>query len=168
MLAYSIKYLTKFSITIGTFSDNDGNSSDESPTDLEDDEQFSTLSMIANLKVYFYKLNLGASLGRKNQTDKVKKNLSENNDEDETIVDAYFHSSPVRLLSGNLKEEVHFIVDNFKQQVEEYTTLKSGLKLFKVSQCELNFYIYKSLVGESDEEAAIPSHMFMTLFYALL
>ena len=62
---------------------------DESPTDLEDDEQFSTLSMIANLKVYFYKLDLGASLGKKNQTAKVRKHylVSSNveNDEDKNV-----------------------------------------------------------------------------------
>ena len=45
----------------------DGNSSSSNLTDLENDEQFSTLSMIANLKVYFYKLDLEASLGKKNR-----------------------------------------------------------------------------------------------------
>ena len=148
--------------------DADGNnSSNESPDDelVENDERFSTLSMIAILKVYFYKLDLGASLGKNNQTTKVRRKhsvgSSGEHDDDETLVDAYFHSSPIRLLSGNLKEEIHFIVDNFKQQVEEYTTLKSGLKLFRVNQCELNFYTYKSLAGGSEE--AIPPHCHMTL-----
>ena len=111
--------------------------------------------MIANLKVLFYKLDLGAQLGKKNQTTERAKPLplqNNSNNEDETVVDAYFHSSPVRLLSGNLVEEVHFIVDNFSMQVDEYTTLKSGMKLFNVSQCELSFYDYKSMVGGSDRE----------------
>ena len=104
-------------------------------------------------------------MGKNNQTTKLRKHSvgsnEEHDDDDETLVDAYFHSSPIRLLSGNLKEEIHFIVDNFKQQVEEYTTLKSGLKLFRVNQCELNFYTYKSLAGGSEE--AIPPHCHMTL-----
>ena len=132
----------------------------------EESTKFSTLSMIANLKVLFYKLDLGAQLGKKNQTTERTKPLplqNNSNNEDETVVDAYFHSSPVRLLSGNLVEEVHFIVDNFSMQVDEYTTLKSGMKLFNVSQCELSFYDYKSMVGGSDREE-IPEHVHMTLY----
>ena len=139
-------------------------SSDDSEEELENDDRFSTLSMIANLKVYFYKVNIGASLGANNQTTDRKKHLSPKNletGEDDTLVDAYFHSSPVRLLSGNLEEEIYFIVENFMQQVDEYTTLKSGMKLFRVDNCELNFYNYKSMVGGKEEK--IPSHCYMTL-----
>ena len=134
--------------------------------ELESDARFSTLSMIANLKVYFYKIDLGSALGEKKQT--IERNrpfprsgANAEGDEDETLVDAYFHSSPVRLLSGNLEEEVHYIVENFMLQVDEYTTLKSGMKLFQVSQCELSFYNFKSMVGGKGEE--IPSHCHVTL-----
>ena len=135
--------------------------------ELKSDARFSTLSMIATLKVYFYKIDLGSALGEKKQTIERKRPFPRSGgadageEEDETLVDAYFHSSPVRLLSGNLKAEVHYIVENFMLQVDEYTTLKSGMKLFQVSQCELNFYNFKSMVGGKGEE--IPSHCHVTL-----
>ena len=56
-------------------------------------------------------------------------------DENETIVDAYFHSSPARLLDGNIEEELHLIIENFALQIDEYTNMRSGLKLFQVNQC---------------------------------
>ena len=37
----------------------------ENESEDEEDAKFSTLSMIANLKVLFYKLDLGAQLGEK-------------------------------------------------------------------------------------------------------
>ena len=83
--------------------------------ELGNDKRFFTLSMIATLKVYFYKLDLGTSLGKNNQTTKVKvRTNGGEHDDNETLVNVYFHSSSVRLFSGKLKEEIHLIVDNFK------------------------------------------------------
>ena len=95
--------------------DDDNDDNDSSNEDLENDERFFTLSMIATLKVYFYKLDLGTSLGKNNQTTKVKvRTNGGEHDDNETLVNVYFHSSSVRLFSEKLKKEIHLIIDNFK------------------------------------------------------
>ena len=146
--------------------DEDSDEDEEDVFDLKKDSRFSTLSMIALLKVYFYKMKLSANLGEEKQNNKHRKPLpteqDKSQDEDETIVDAYFHSNPVRLLTAGLEEEVHFIVENFSQQIDEYTELQSGLRLFQVSQCELSFYTYEAMSGSHSEEK-IPPHCYMTL-----
>ena len=135
--------------------------------DLLFDERYSTLSMIAVLKVMFYKVNLGADLGETNQnTSQRRKPIAtkknQNRDDHEVIIDAYFHSSPAKLLEGNIEEEVRLIIENFDLQIDEYTNMKSGLKLFKVAQCELNFYNYESMWGGRLNEG-IPPHCYTTL-----
>ena len=55
--------------------------------------------MLATLKVYFYKLDMGSALGKKKQTiDRNRpfpRNTNGDRDKDETLVDAYFQSSPL-------------------------------------------------------------------------
>ena len=72
--------------------------------------RFFTLSMIANLKVYFYKIDLGKSEQAIERNRPFSRSTNAQGDENETMFDAYFHSSSVRLLSGNLEAEIHFIV----------------------------------------------------------
>ena len=133
---------------------------------FKNDVRYSTLSMTVTLKVFFYKMNLGMNLGQTSQQEKRRKPLptetDKSHDVDETIIESYFHSHPVRLLAGNLKAELLFIVESFAEQIEEYTTLKSGLRLFQVSQCMLQFYSYQSMAGSGGEEV-IPSHCYMTI-----
>ena len=62
----------------------------ENESEDEEDAKFSTLSMIANLKVLFYKLDLGAQLGEKNQLNEKPKPLpphSLDKDDDEAEFD---------------------------------------------------------------------------------
>ena len=88
----------------------------------DDDPDYSTLSMLAALFVMFYKTGLGANLGedeqrRSNRGKPAADTHDRTGDDDETLIDAWFHSHPVLLLQGNLEDELVDIAENFALQI---------------------------------------------------
>ena len=135
--------------------DADSSENDEGAENESLSRDQATLSVIAVMTVWFNKM-LTPSPSSTSSGD-----ISA---EEPTLVDAYFTSAPVRLLRGNVRDDIRFMVENFQDQISEYTSLKSGMTLALIEKIDLSFYHYKGLIGGSVGESLfylLPSELYL-------
>ena len=88
------------------------------------------LSCVVVLKCYFKKVI--STAGRSDE---------------EKLVDAYFYYRPLRLVSGNIFNDVVDMVANLNEQIENYTAIASGMILHTIESVKIQFYQYMAVVG---------------------